>query len=128
MGMRNDLSDPRLYDPKLVGKLKLTVNPSVAATGTNLATARAVAPGITKVTASNGTRAVKLTTPVLDGDGEAYFVKNTVATTGATLPVFPPAADHSIDGATAGAAASVGLGAVTLFINSGPKSWTTVAF
>lgn len=128
MGMRNDLYDPRLYDPKLIGNLKLTVNASVAATGNSLATARAVKPGFTKVTASDGTRGVVLTAPTLNGDGEAYFIKNTVSTTGATLAVYPPSTAYSIDGATAGAAVTVGLGAVTLLVNTGPNAFTSISF
>jgi hypothetical protein len=128
MGRRQDLYDPRLHKAKIKSGFKLEVNADTAATGSSIATSRAITPGITRVTASNGTRGVVLTEPVANGDGDAYLVKNTVTTTGGTLKIYPPSASHSIDGATAGGALTVGLGVAVLLVNTGKNQWTSVTF
>lgn len=127
MGRRQDLYDARLHNAKIKSGFKLEVNASVAATGSSLATARAVKPGITKVTAANGSRGVVLTEPVANGDGDAYLVRNMVATGSNTLAIYPPSASHSIDGTTAGAAVTVAISTAVLLVNTGKNQWTSVA-
>jgi hypothetical protein len=65
-----------------------TPNTPVAATGTNLATAAQLSPGFTLVTASDGTKAVKL--PAVPTPGTICTLFNSVA--GQPLIIFPDAA------------------------------------
>lgn len=98
-------------DPQFAPKV-ITGVTSLAAAGTNQATATAVTTGLTKVTASDGVKGVILPTVTSDNVGARYVLNNSVANV--MLNIYPEVGG-TIDGQAANAAVGVlGLGIIEL--------------
>lgn len=90
---------------------------TLAAAGTNQATATAISDQLTAVTAADGTKGVKLPTAE---DGELRFVINTDASS--ALKVYPNTSG-TINGGSANAAVSIGPGQMGVFVGTSTTAW-----
>ncbi len=107
------MSHPNLRYPKI------NVNPTVAAAGTNQATAAGVAGGFTKVSGADGTVGVILPPAT---EGVAVALKGITA---GVLKVYPAGTD-TINAIAASTAMSLASGLVpVLLIPDGVSNWTT---
>jgi len=100
------------------GGVRLPVS-TVAAAGTNQATAAALGQGLNVVTGATGTNGVRLPTAVA---GMVVIVKNTVA---ASLPIFP-ATGAAINAVAANSAYSIGNLTSTMLVASSATQWYSV--
>lgn len=102
------------------GKLFIKDVGSLAATGTNQATSAAIVNTLTSVTASDGTKGVRLPTAEV---GSVYFVYNSVATNG--LPIFP-ATGGTINGGTANAAITAEGKTLAILAATSATNWAAI--
>jgi hypothetical protein len=93
---------------------------SVAATGTNQATAAPLTGVIHNVTAADGTKAVVLPAAA---EGRIMYVYNSVATNG--LPVFPGSGD-AINGGSGDAAVTIEGKTLAIFIGTSASNWAAI--
>jgi len=93
---------------------------TLAATGTNLATAAQLVAGFTSVTAADGTVGVKL--PATPAAGTVVIVKNVAA---AVLKVYPDAA-ATINAIAANGAISMAASVPAVFIADSATQWYTI--
>jgi len=100
------------------GGVRLPVS-TVAATGTNQATAAALGQGLNVVTGANGTTCVRLPTAVA---GMVVIVKNTAA---AALPIFP-ATGAAINAVAANSSYSITNLTSTMLVASSATQWYSV--
>lgn len=102
------------------GTWRITVNPDVAGTGTNLATAAQLSEGFTVITGANGTLAWKL--PATPTAGSIVIVKGTTA---GVAVIFPDAA-ATINAIGSNGAISLASGVVpAMFIAKSATQWYT---
>lgn len=99
----------------------IPVNPDLAATGTNLATAAQLLTGFTVVTGADGTVGVKL--PATPAAGSMVIIKGTTA---AVLKVWPDAA-ATINAIGSNGAMSLASGVIpAIFIAKSATQWYTI--
>lgn len=95
---------------------------TLAALGSSASDAAVITKQITVVTASNGTKGVAL--PAAGSSVGPYWVINSVATTGATLPVYPiNGGNDNINAGAEDAAFTVGPGKIVMFIPVSATQW-----
>ena len=99
---------------------------TLAATGSIASDAAVITQQVTAVTAANGTKAVAL--PAAATTVGPLLVINTVATTGATLPVFPTnGGNDNINAGAEDAAFTLGPGQAAWFIPTSATQWYVAA-
>lgn len=117
---RLEVSDQTILGVKTFGSMFKIPRATVAATGTNLATAAALTAGLTTVTAGDATKGVKLpTTPVA---GTICYVKNNAA---AVLKVWPDAA-ATINAIGSNSSISMAANTMAAFFADSTTQWWTM--
>jgi len=107
-----------LYSVSLAGDVKIP-SATVAATGTNQATAAAIASGFTLVSAADGTKGVKLPAAAA---GLVVIVKNGAA---ANLKLYPNTSDK-INGGSANAALTMAASTSAVLVAYDDVDWYSV--
>jgi len=107
-----------LYSVSLAGDVKIP-SATVAATGTNQATAAAIASGFTLVSAADATKGVKLPAAAA---GLVVIVKNGAA---ATLELYPNTSDK-INGGSANAALTMAASTSAVLVAYDDVDWYSV--
>lgn len=97
-----------------------TIRSSVAATGTSLATATGLLPGMTVITASTPVTAIGVAVP----NGVVGMKVTVINSSANTISIFPQAS-HNIDGAGTGIAVSLIAGGMLEFVCNTSTSWIT---